>query len=299
MIRQSHRAVLVAIVLAVVLASAPSPPSDIAISLTIPSDVQAYSRANITLVISNPEGERCNASYYVKLSDVDTKKELLRPIEHKESLHGNVVRTALPLLVRAGSYRVYAALSCRTSNGTVRRSSTRTMEVVPQGLRVSAGRADDLGTIPVPAAVGRLVLRFAEVITDSEGTIAWSRPLNVSVTLDGDSVPLGNDGTTVLTITAGRHVLSVDGMKEEVTIPPGETVRHVMEIPSTLGLVRGQLVERVMDGDTVVWSQMLAARTVYIYRGAVLAATTETDDEGRFLAVLPPGRYDVYASPLS
>ena len=298
MIRQSHRAVLVTMVLAVVLASAPSPPSDIAITLTVPSDIQAYSRANITLAISNPEGERCNASYYVKLSDVDTKEELLRPIEHEEPIHGNVVRTALPLLVRAGSYRVYAALSCRKSEGTVRRSSTRTMEVVPQGLRVSAGSADDLGTIPVPAAVGRLVLRFAEVISNSDGSMAWSRPLNVSVTLDGDAVPLDKDGTAVLTVIAGRHILSVDGKKEEVTVPPGETVRHVREVPSTQGLVRGRLVERVMDGDTVVWSQMLAARTVYIYRGTVLAATTDTDDDGRFLVVLPSGRYDVYAAPL-
>ena len=299
MICQSHRAVLVAMVLVVVLASAPSPPSDIAITLTVPTDVQAYSRANITLAISNPEGEQCNASYYVKLSDVDTKEELLRPIEHEETLDGNVVRTALPLLVRAGSYRVYAALSCRRSDGTVRRSSTRTMEVLPQGLRVSAGRADDLGTIPVPAAVGRLILRFAEIITDADGTMAWSRPLNVTVTLDGDAVPLDKDGTAVLTVTAGRHVLSVDGRNEEVTVPPGETVHHVREVPSTQGMVRGRLVERVMDGDIVVWSQILAARTVYIYRGTVLAATTETDGDGRFLAVLPPGRYDVYAAPLS
>ncbi len=286
-------------VLVMVIASAASPPSDIAITLTVPSEVPAYTRANITLAISNPEGERCNASYYVKLSDIDTKEELLRPIEHEDVLDGDVVRTALPLLVRSGSYRVYAALSCRRSDGTVRRTSTRTMDVLPQGLRVSAGHADDLGTILVPAAVGRLVLRFAEVITDADGNMAWSRPLNVTVTLDGDTVPLDKDGVAVVTVTAGRHILSVDGRDEEVTVPPGETVHHVREVPSSYGLVRGRLVERVMDGDVVVWSQMLAGRVVYIYRGTVLAATTDTDDEGRFLAVLPPGRYDVYAAPLS
>lgn len=296
MSRRRRWSALVAALLVTAVALASAPSSSLSVAVGAPEEVAAYERAAITLTVSNPQGERCNASFYAKLTDIETKEDIARPIDGAADLSGGLVREAEVQLVRAGTYRVYASLSCATPAGVVRRSSTRQMVVRPNGIRVVGGVADDIGTITARAAFGRLLLSVAEVIRDRAGAVAWRRSANLTVTLDGMAVELDANGTAELSVAGGRHVLALDGREESVDVPGGESVRVVREMPSHLGLVRGRVVETVLDGGKVVWSERLANRSVYLYRGAVLAAVVPTDASGAFEAALPPGRYEAHAS---